>query len=81
MTSKTTKIVATLLAILAGITVEIIGIVVMAQAFPDLASQIWTWLTNLSASQLITGYIGYLIYKFGVGWNQGVGEAIKEARN
>ena len=63
---------------LTGLIIELAGLWIMAQAFPEIAAAVWNWIKNLSILQIITGLTGYIMYKFGGGWNIGIYEAIKE---
>jgi len=44
---------------------QISGIVILSQAFPVLASRIWSWIISLSLGQILLGVAGYWIYGLG----------------
>ena len=76
--TTTTQILIAIPLILIGLILELAGLFVMAQAFPEIAAAVWSWITSLSILQIVTGVVGYFLYKFGQGWNIGIYEAVKE---
>lgn len=44
---------------------QIVGLAILSQAFPVLASRVWTWLTSLSVIQILLGIAGYWMFNLG----------------
>lgn len=59
-----------------GLGIQLAGLLVLAQAFPGIAATVWQWITSQTITALVTGFIGWIIYGFGTGWNRGVMELI-----